>query len=141
MTAASSAARLGREWRRRAGRGSEIDLAREHAQPRRRVAEPLYPPAQRSARLWPLAELLAPLVPEVGNHVILDKTGLTGGFNAELTWTPDASLGNSHDTPSPASDGPSLFTAMQEQLGLKLDPQRGPVEVLVIDSVEHATED
>jgi uncharacterized protein (TIGR03435 family) len=88
----------------------------------------------------PMANLARNLSPIAGRSVV-DKTGLTGGFNAELTWTPDASLGNSHDTPSPASDGPSLFTAMQEQLGLKLDPQRGPVEVLVIDSVEHATED
>jgi len=68
-------------------------------------------------------------------------TGLTGGFDAQLTWTPDASLSNSPEAPSPASDGSSLFTAIQEQLGLKLDAQRGPVEVLVIDSVERPTED
>ena len=68
-------------------------------------------------------------------------TGLTGGFDAQLTWTPDASLSNSPEAPSPASDGPSLFTPIQAQLGLKLDAQRGPVEVLVIDSVERPTED
>ena len=77
----------------------------------------------------------------IAGRSIVDKTGLTGGFDADLTWTPDASLGAPQDGPPPANDGPSLFTAMQEQLGLKLDAQRGPVEVLVIDSVERPTED
>ena len=88
----------------------------------------------------PMANLARNLSPIAGRSVI-DKTGLTGGFDAELTWTPDASLGNSPDAPPPSSDGPSLFTAIQEQLGLKLDAQRGPVDVLVIDSVERPTED
>ena len=43
--------------------------------------------------------------------------------------------------PKPPVDGPSLFTAMQEQLGLKLDSQRGPVDVLVIDSADRPTPD
>jgi uncharacterized protein (TIGR03435 family) len=49
---------------------------------------------------------------------------------------------NEHQ-PLPAIDpnGPSIYTAVQEQLGLKLDSQKGPVDVLVIDRVEHATED
>jgi len=63
----------------------------------------------------------------VGRQVV-DKTGLTGVFDADLTW-------------NDSEEGPSLFTAIQEQLGLKFDAQRGPVEVLVIDSVERAVED
>jgi uncharacterized protein (TIGR03435 family) len=88
----------------------------------------------------PMANLARNLSPIAGRSVV-DKTGLTGGFDAELTWTPDASLGPASDAAPPSSDGPSLFTAIQEQLGLKLDAQRGPVDVLVIDSVERPTED
>jgi uncharacterized protein (TIGR03435 family) len=63
---------------------------------------------------------------------IVDKTGLAGNYDLELEFTPDQ---------SPDNTGPSLFTAMQEQLGLKLDSQRAPVEVLVIDRLEKPTPD
>ncbi len=63
---------------------------------------------------------------------VVDKTGLSGGYDFELEFTPDQ---------SPDTTGPSLFTAMQEQLGLKLDSQRAPVEVLVIDRLERPTPD
>ena len=66
-----------------------------------------------------------------GRYVI-NKTGLTGSYDLELEFTPDQ---------SPDTTGPSLFTAMQEQLGLKLDSQRAPVEVLVIDRLEKPTAD
>jgi uncharacterized protein (TIGR03435 family) len=66
-----------------------------------------------------------------GRYVV-DKTGLTGSFDLELEFTPDQ---------SPDTTGPSLFTAMQEQLGLKLDSQRAPVEVVVIDRLERPTPD
>jgi uncharacterized protein (TIGR03435 family) len=73
---------------------------------------------------------------------ILDRTGLTAAYDFELTWTPDE--------PPPAGvqlppwydpNGPSLQTAVQEQLGLKLDTTTGPVDVLVIDGAERPTED
>jgi uncharacterized protein (TIGR03435 family) len=63
---------------------------------------------------------------------VIDGTGLIGAFDIHLTWALD-SVGASAD----ASDGPSIFTALQEQLGLKLEPAKGPVEVLVIDHIEH----
>ncbi len=66
-----------------------------------------------------------------GRHIV-DKTGLSGSYDLELEFTPDQ---------SPDTTGPSLFTAMQEQLGLKLDSQRAPIEVLVIDRVERPTPD
>ena len=66
-----------------------------------------------------------------GRYVV-DKTGLSGSYDFELDFTPDQ---------SPDTTGPSLFTAMQEQLGLKLDSQRAPVEVLVIDSLERPAPD
>jgi uncharacterized protein (TIGR03435 family) len=81
----------------------------------------------------------------VAGRSVVDKTGLPGNFDLELTWAPEVPAGNAAvgtpDAAPLAGDAPSLFTAIQEQLGLKLDPQRGPVEVLVIDSVEKPVED
>jgi uncharacterized protein (TIGR03435 family) len=65
-------------------------------------------------------------------RVVVDRTGLQGSYDVALEYAPDLS------TPS---DLPSIFTAVQEQLGLKLESARGPVEVLVIDHVEHPRED
>jgi len=65
---------------------------------------------------------------------VIDKTGLTGAYDITLQWTPDQA------TASPDSPGPSIFTAVQEQLGLKLVPSKGPVETLVIDHAEPPTE-
>jgi len=69
----------------------------------------------------------------VGRPVI-DHTGFDAVFEFELSWLPVET-----SAVASANDGPSLFTALQEQLGLKLEPSRGPVEVLVIDSVERPT--
>ena len=65
-----------------------------------------------------------------GRYVI-DKTGLTGRYDFELHWTPD-------DTPadSPPAGGPSIFTAVEKQLGLKLESAAAPIDVLVIDSAQ-----
>jgi uncharacterized protein (TIGR03435 family) len=65
-------------------------------------------------------------------RIIVDKTGLTGTFDMVLRFNPDA-----NDT---SSDLPTLFAAVQEQLGLKLEPRTAPVEVLVIDRAERPTE-
>lgn len=64
---------------------------------------------------------------------VVDRTGLMGTFDVLLTWTPD-SLANPTNPDAPA--GTSIFTALKEQLGLKLDSARAPVEVLVIDRLE-----
>jgi len=76
-------------------------------------------------------------------RVVLDRTGLTGTFDANLTWTPDQMPQRPPGAPELPIDpnGPSLFTAVREQLGLKLDSQKGPVEILVIDRAEHPTQD
>lgn len=78
---------------------------------------------------------------------IYDRTNLTGNFELQLDYTPDqmpqlppgATLPPGLTLPSP--DGPSLATALQEQLGLKLDNTRGQVDVFVVDSVEQPTPD
>jgi uncharacterized protein (TIGR03435 family) len=69
------------------------------------------------------------LVHTVGAHVV-DKTGLTGRYDINLSFAPNASLATTD------SSLPSIFTAVQEQLGLKLIPEKVPVEMLVVDHVE-----
>ena len=65
---------------------------------------------------------------------VLDKTGLTGKYDFKLTWT--AGL----NTPRDDSEAPSAYTALQDQLGLRLEPQRAPIEVLVVDNAEKPSE-
>lgn len=72
---------------------------------------------------------------EVGRKVV-DKTGLTGNYDITLTWMP--AMASTAD--ADAASGPTIFTALEEQLGLKLQPAKGPVPVLVIDSVEKPSE-
>jgi len=76
-------------------------------------------------------------------RVVIDKTGLSGRFAFTLTWTPQRIP---EGTPPPGippvdPNGPALVTALQEQLGLKLQPARSRMEVVVIDSVEQPTPD
>jgi uncharacterized protein (TIGR03435 family) len=78
------------------------------------------------------------------DRLVLDRTGLAGSFDVELQWTADRSLlGGATDSATNAAtpDAPSIFTAVQEQLGLKLESIKGPVEVLVIDHVEQPMPD
>lgn len=96
--------------------------------------------AEVTASKVPLRNLVHLLSDLVGRTVI-DKTGLTGNYDFKMSFAPDRGLGQqppaaADDRQQPESDGPSIFTALQEQLGLKLDSQKGPVEVLVIDSAQ-----
>jgi uncharacterized protein (TIGR03435 family) len=70
------------------------------------------------------------------DRTVIDRTGLTGRYDFRLRWTPDTVAADNAPTDAP----PDLFTAIQEQLGLKLQPAKGPVETLVIDHVELPTE-
>jgi uncharacterized protein (TIGR03435 family) len=71
-------------------------------------------------------------------RVIVDKTGIEGRYDVALKWTPDEGQPSADNGSVDA--GPSLLTAIQEQLGLKLESSKGPVQVLVIDHVEMPTE-
>jgi len=71
------------------------------------------------------------------NRTVLDKTGLTGKYDMTLKWTPEDAPPQDNGT---GDSSPSIFTALQEQLGLKLQPAKGPVECLVIDHAEMPTE-
>ena len=82
-------------------------------------------------------------------RLVIDQTGLKGNYDWTLKWTPDQGVamfkGPGGGEPSadarPAdSSGPSIFTALEEQLGLKLEPRKGPIETLVIDSIERPSE-
>ena len=85
-----------------------------------------------------MAQLSATLSSQVGRPVI-DMTGLKGGYDFKLTFAPE-SLQADPNSAASDSTAPSIFTAVQEQLGLKLDSTKGPVEVLVIDHVERPSE-
>ena len=91
----------------------------------------------------PLSQFANVLVGQVGRPVV-DRTGLGGNWDAELAFAaaPPVGLLPPGATPPPSDpDAPSIFTAVLEQLGLKLESTKGPVDILVIDSVEHPTAD
>jgi uncharacterized protein (TIGR03435 family) len=77
------------------------------------------------------------------DRAVIDKTGLSGAFDLELSWTPDPTmLPNGVPSPPIAPSGaPSIFTAVEEQLGLKLVSDRAPVDVLVIDRINRLKPD
>jgi uncharacterized protein (TIGR03435 family) len=92
-------------------------------------------------------EQFATFISGTAQRVVIDKTGLTGYYDIALTYTPAGDQLPQGPPPPGAPppppidpDGPSFFTAIQEQLGLKLDNQRGPVEVVVIDSIQQPTD-
>jgi len=66
---------------------------------------------------------------------VVDKTGLKGHYDVKLNWIPEFA-----GPPPPGSDGVNIFTAVQEQLGLKLEPQKTSIEILMIDHVEKPSE-
>ena len=81
---------------------------------------------------------------DIGGREVIDKTGLTGTYDISLKWTPlqttAAPGGGSGTAPSPDVEGASLFTAIEEQLGLKLVSAKGSEQVLVIDHIEQPSE-
>jgi uncharacterized protein (TIGR03435 family) len=89
-------------------------------------------------------DTLANALSRVVGRTVVNRTGLAGTFDLDLRWTDLSMLLSPTADPAdplPQADGPSLFTALEEQLGLKLESTRGPIGVLVVDHVEHPTED
>jgi uncharacterized protein (TIGR03435 family) len=92
--------------------------------------------------VWALAQILSQQLA----RPVTDKTGLTGRYNFDLTYTLDPLQADAfgpptRNSPSPPDDNsPSIFTALEDQLGLRLESTRGPIEVLIIDHVERPTE-
>jgi uncharacterized protein (TIGR03435 family) len=134
---------------------SEVECAARRAAIRRNESVPAIPPGARpvcgtgrsipgnvTAVGWSMDTLATTLIPFVG-RVVSDRTALAGLFDIGLEWTPDPSQ-RPANAPEPSNvdpNGPSLFTALQERLGLKLESNRGPVDVLAIDRVERPTAD
>jgi uncharacterized protein (TIGR03435 family) len=91
-------------------------------------------------------EQIAHLLTQQTGRTVVDNTGLKGNYDFTLHWTPDQSTptlngpGAGPDSSTSSESGPSIFTAIQEQLGLKLESQKGSVEILVIDHVEKPSE-
>jgi uncharacterized protein (TIGR03435 family) len=84
-----------------------------------------------------LADMLSSRV----ERPVQDRTGLAGNFDLDLQWRPEPGKEGPLDAGLPDSLPTSIFTALQEQLGLKLESTKGAVDVLVIDHVERPTED
>jgi uncharacterized protein (TIGR03435 family) len=89
-----------------------------------------------------MADLARNIAPFAGRPVV-DKTGLTGAFDVDLTWEPEEIPGpdGTARPVAPSTDAGHLFTAIHEQLGVKLNAQRGLVDVIVIDSAPRPIED
>jgi uncharacterized protein (TIGR03435 family) len=85
------------------------------------------------------ADLASQLSRQLGSAVV-DKTGLTGNYDFALNWKSDASGGGNFNAPVSDASASSLLTALQDQLGLKLEPQTAPMQVLIIDHAEKPTE-
>jgi uncharacterized protein (TIGR03435 family) len=92
-----------------------------------------------------MARIARELSPFAG-RTVQDETGLTGSFDFQLTWTPDPGESRGDLDKLKAAgipfdpSGPSFFSAIQEQLGLKLESKKGQIEILVIDHAERPSE-
>ena len=98
-------------------------------------------PGEITGQGIPIASLVRQLTQQLG-RIVVDKTGLTGTYDFTITWLPvesQAATAGQQGTRSPEASESPIFTAIQDQLGLKLEPQTTPVEVLVIDHAEQPT--
>ena len=110
----------------------------------RNCGQQMMSPRSLTAVSAPISQVI-PMLARMLGRTIVDKTGLTAKYDISMEWTPDEStlamLPPDAPKPPPTDGaGPSIFTALQEQLGLKLESQKGPVETIVIDRVERPTE-
>jgi uncharacterized protein (TIGR03435 family) len=152
LTVARSDGRLGPQMHPSTVDCEAIEQARRNAPPPtlQALQDPARPCVTRSSSTGLSSDSLA-MRGVVGvlerfavDRLVVDRTGLTGNFAVTLQWTNPISTGSQADAGSgavPSSDGASIFTALQEQLGLKLESTKGPVDVLVIDHVERPTAD
>lgn len=134
-------------------RASSLDCANATAAPQQPPVDPAQPtcgmrigPGQMVMGGTPMPQFANVLSSFVG-RVVIDRTGLTGPFDFRLSWTPQGMrVGGPPPPGAPAlppvdPNGPSIFAALQEQLGLRLEPQQAPVGVVVIEQVERPTPD
>jgi uncharacterized protein (TIGR03435 family) len=116
-------------------------LTVDKAGPKMKVHEPVetdYPPIRGGGpgeRVATNAHMsyFAFYLSQVLDRWVLDKTGLNDRYDFTVQWVPDRPV---REGGEPVPDGPTVFAALKDQLGLKLEPAKGPVEYLVIDRVE-----
>lgn len=85
----------------------------------------------KGVAMWNLVRTLS----SITGRLVVNKTGLTGRYDVALNWTPDMG------TENPQQNGPSIFTAVQEQLGMKLESAKEPIDTIVVDRIEKPSED
>jgi uncharacterized protein (TIGR03435 family) len=124
---------------------SVYDLVVAKGGPKLRPADPSRRPDSSSARGkftgigCSLPWLVASLTPIVHRHVI-DKTGLDGRYDFTLEYDPSRAAAVVDEAASASSGAPSIFTALEGQLGLKLVPTKGPIDVFIIQHIERPSE-
>lgn len=96
-------------------------------------------PGWISARSITMEEFTRRQLSLVVRRPVVDETGLSGQFDLDVFFSPEGQ-GGALVGPPPVSDAPALVTALQDDLGLKLDARRGPVDVLVVDGIERPSE-
>jgi uncharacterized protein (TIGR03435 family) len=111
---------------------------------------PVYCGSQTLQRKGPLMVMIAhgmtmdgfaaERLPRMAGRPVVDKTGLAGRFDFQLEWALDNPELSGRGGDAPESAGPTIFAALQQQLGLKLEPAKGSVDILVVDHVEKPTE-
>jgi bla regulator protein blaR1 len=99
-------------------------------------------PGRLSAGAMPMSLLASNLSGQV-QRIVVDRTGLSGAWDFEITFAPERPINPPPGVEFPPADpnAPSLFTALQEQLGVRLQSTKGPVEVLVVDRIEQPMPD
>jgi uncharacterized protein (TIGR03435 family) len=91
------------------------------------------------------AGMLADQLSRITGRSVIDKTGLSGSYDVKLKYTPEGTQplpkdAENHESAPSDSERPSIFVAVQEQLGLKLESQKGPVELYIIERLEKPSE-
>jgi uncharacterized protein (TIGR03435 family) len=86
-------------------------------------------------------KVLATLLSRFEREIVVDQTGIAGPFEVKLDWSPDDGVAPTGNGLSDVPSGPSIYTALQQQLGLRLESRKGPLDVLVVDHAEKVPTD
>lgn len=122
------------------GNAAPIRVILPHDEPQRRRCGAMLTPGWMSARNITMEELTR-LITQVMRRPVVDETGLAGEFDLDVLFQPEGLGGALVGPPPPAvSDAPALTTALQDDLGLRLESRTGPVDVVVVDRIERPTE-
>jgi uncharacterized protein (TIGR03435 family) len=127
--------------------GSRLTESQSHPDESPRLIATVYPASSGGidkvvlpARNATMPQFASTLQRAVLDRTVVDRTGLTARYDFDLEWTPDETQFGGNLPPGPPDSGkPGLFAALQQQLGLRIEAAKGPVETLVIDRVDRPT--